>query len=71
MDTLAINLQSWENILIKKLKEKNQLGTTDIAELWKVTTRTARTRLRKMMEKGIIIRIGTSAKDPYAVFKLK
>ncbi|MBS0290267.1 MAG: putative DNA binding domain-containing protein [Proteobacteria bacterium] len=70
-DTSAINLEQWEKILIEKLKEKHQLGTTEIAEFWEVTTRTARTRLKKMAEKDLIIRIGTSPKDPYAVFKLK
>lgn len=71
VDTVAIALQSWETMLIEELKEKQQLGTTEVAKFWGVTTRTARTRLKKMIDKGIIVRIGTSAKDPYAIFKVK
>lgn len=71
VDTVAIDLQSWETTLIEELKEKQQLGTTEVAKFWCVTTRTARTRLKKMIDKGIIVRIGTSEKDPYAVFKVK
>lgn len=71
IENFVINLVLWEKLLIKELEQKNQLGTMDIAKLWDVTTRTARTRLKKMVEIGLINRIATSSKDPYAVFKLK
>lgn len=71
VNTLAANLELWEQSLIEKLTHQNKLNTTEIARLWKVTTRTARTRLKKMLGDGIIDRIATSAKDPSAVFKLK
>ncbi len=71
VETLAIKPESWEQLLIEKLTQQNSLSTTEIAKLWKVTTRTARTRLKKMIETGLINRVATSAKDPYAVFKLK
>lgn len=71
IDTPAVNLTSWEKELLEKLSLELELSTTEIAKLWKVTTRTARTRLKKMVEIGLINRIATSVKDPYAVFKIK
>lgn len=71
INTLAIKLELWEQRLMEKLAQKDSLSTTAIAKLWKVTTRTARTRLKKMIEEGLLNRVATSAKDPYAVFKLK
>lgn len=69
-DTLAVNLELWEQQLIEKLTQQNHLSTTEIAKLWKVTTRTARTKLKKIVENGIINRVATSIQDPHAVFKL-
>ncbi len=71
VETLAVSLAPWEKLLMEKLVQKNQLGTTEIAKLWRVTPRTARTRLKQMIEMDLIRRFATSAKDPYAVFKLK
>lgn len=65
------SLSSWEKLLLERLAGSDELGTDDIAKLWNVTTRTARTRLKKMVEEGLILRIATSKKDPYAVFKRK
>lgn len=71
VDKLAVDLATWEKELLEKLILEQQLSTTEIAKIWKVTTRTARTRLKKMVEMGLINRITTLAKNPYAVFKLK
>lgn len=70
-DVTIIALAAWEEQLIAKLTKETQLGTTEIAKFWNVTTRTARTRLKKMLEMNFIDRVGTSSKDPHAVFKLK
>ncbi len=70
-DIAATELAIWENQLMKRLAKRKQLGTTEIAKLWNVTTRAARNRLKKMVDMGLINRVATSLKDPYAVFKLK
>jgi len=64
-------LEPWEQILLSELRAKEQLTPTSIAELWGVTTRTARTRLNKMVELGRIVRVATAPKDPHVVFRLK
>lgn len=66
----AVKHELWEQQLIEELARQKQLSTIEIAKLWKVTPRTARTRLKIMIENGIINRIATSAKDPYSVSKL-
>lgn len=63
-------LTPWEKSLLRELEMEKKLGTTAIAKLWQVSTRTARSRLAKMVDLGLIIRVATSPKDPYAVFKL-
>ena len=56
--------------MLDLLRHEDKLSTSEIAKFWNVTTRTARTRLKKIVEKGIINHVATSIKDPYAVFKL-
>lgn len=64
-------LEPWEETLLLELKAKEQLTPMAIAELWGVTTRTARTRLNKLVELGRIVRIATSPKDPHVVFRIR
>ena len=62
---------SWEELLIEKLKAGSVMTSKDAAILWNVTTRTARQRLKTMVDKKIIQRIATSEKDPRATFVLE
>ena len=70
IDSLAHQLEAWEQSLLNHLKKKDKLSTNEIAKFWGVSTRTARTRLKKMVERKTINRVATSPQDPYAVFKL-
>ena len=60
-----------EQILINHLLKHDTIQTSKAAKLWKLSDRAARTRLSKMLKEGIITRISTSPKDPYAVYVLK
>lgn len=60
----------WQEQLISVLSEKQSLRTKEIADIWKVTTRTARTRLRTLQSVGLIKRIATTMKDPNAIYIL-
>lgn len=66
-----VKLHPWEEILLQRLKDIGPITPKEAAKLWKVTTRTARQRLKVMMEEGIVQRIATSGKDPRAVFILR
>lgn len=63
-------LVSWEAILIDLLTEGRSITTKEAAKTWKVSDRTARTRLKAMTESGRLQRVATSLKDPFAVFIL-
>ncbi|HEU64882.1 MAG TPA: hypothetical protein ENH96_05820 [Chlamydiae bacterium] len=63
-------LEKWEIKLLDFLKKHNEITTIQAAELWKISDRAARTKLKKMIESKLIQRIGTSIKDPKAIFKL-
>ena len=61
---------SWESLLIEQLKNKGSITPKGAADLWNITTRAARSRLKKMVEEGVIHRIASSEKDPKATFIL-
>ncbi len=61
----------WEEVLLSYLQQTKSITTKDAARLWRVTDRTARSRLKVMAKEGAIQRIGTSEKDPRAIFILK
>lgn len=65
-----ILVNTWEKKLINYLQENESIKSQEAAKLWKISDRATRTRLKKMMENGIIMRISTSEKDPQAVFVL-
>ncbi len=61
----------WEEVLIDHLEEKQSITTKEAARIWNVSDRTARTRLKVMIESGRIQRIATSEKDPFAIFIIR
>ena len=65
-----ILMNSWEKKLINYLQINESIKSKEVAKLWKISDRATRTRLKKMIENGIIMRISTSEKDPQAVFVL-
>jgi ATP-dependent DNA helicase RecG len=59
-----IALGPWEIVLVKYLKKHEKISTKEAALLWNVTGRTARLRLIKLIDEGIIQKTGTSLRDP-------
>lgn len=57
-------LEQWQKELINHLKKKKKISSKEAAELWNVTVRAALTRLTKLVNMGIIQKIGTSSRDP-------
>lgn len=64
-------LQIWEKILIDYLDEKQSITTKEAAKIWNVSSRTARSRLRAMLESGRLQRLATSENDPLAIFVVR
>lgn len=63
-------LLHWQEQVIDYLQTNRKISTKEATLLWNVTSRTARDRLKLVAELGLIKKIGTSAKDPYAVYIL-
>lgn len=59
-----IELKDWQQEFINYLKEHKSVSTQEAAVFWLVTTRTARTRLLRLIDLGLITMIGTSSRDP-------
>lgn len=64
-------LLPWEKVLIDYLAKQPSVTTKEAAKIWKVSDRTARTRLKAMTESGRLQRIATSEKDPFAIFVIR
>jgi ATP-dependent DNA helicase RecG len=63
-------VRPWQEKIIEYLKANGQASSKEAAKLWKINARTARERLKQLVEAGIIKKIGTSPHDPYAVYVL-
>jgi len=63
--------EEWHRPIIEYLKLNKEIFPKKAQELWKVTSRTASSRLKKMCEEGILIEISTSRFDPQKKFSLR
>jgi len=66
-----MNLKRWNSRRMQKIKHLANypsITTKEVAKIWRVSDRTARTRLKAMVELGRLQRIATSEKDPFATF---
>lgn len=59
-----------EKEFLANLKEKEKISTKEAAEFWKIASRNALIRLKRLVEKGMIKKIGTSPQDPYGKYVL-
>ena len=59
-----ITIESWGKSLFVHLEKKGAITTKEAAKIWKVSTRTARVRLKSLQDRGFILRLGTSENDP-------
>jgi len=63
-------LESWQRKFIEHLQKKESVSTKQAAAFWKMSSRNARIRLKQLIDKGLIKKIGTSAKDPQSRYVL-
>ena len=64
-------LQGWQKELVDYLKENKTISTHEAASLFKISVRSTRVRLRKMVNEGIISEVATNPTDPKKEFILK
>lgn len=63
-------VRPWQQKIIEHIKVHGRISAKEAAVLWKINIRTTREKMKQLINDGIIQRIGTSAKDPYAVYIL-
>ena len=64
-------IEEWHKPIIEYLKIHKEILPKKAQELWKVTSRTASSRLKKMCEEGMLVEISTGRFDPQKKFSLR
>ena len=64
-------LPDWHATLMAHITIHQQIATREAAYIWGTSDRTARTRLRKLVDQGQLAEIGTGPRDPKKVYVLK
>ena len=67
----APSIPEWQEQLERYLIEKEEISTKDVAQLWNLSDRAVRARLRKLVSDSILAEIGTGPKDPRRTYVLK
>lgn len=68
--THKIVLDSIQKNFLDFLKHKERVSSKEAAEFWGVTSRSALMRLNKLLDLGLVKRIGTSTNDPHSKYIL-
>jgi len=67
----ARTIPDWHSRLLEHLAEKGEITTKEAANIWKTSDRTARTRLRKLVNDKILAEVATGPRDPKKTYVLK
>lgn len=62
-------LLSWQTAILKNLESNERINAKEAQKLWKISDRSTRIRLNKMLQAGLLIEISTSRFDPQKYFK--
>lgn len=62
--------ESWHIPIIEYIQQHGKISAMEAEKLWKLTRRTATSRLKKMCQAGILIELSTGPFDPYKTFIL-
>jgi predicted HTH transcriptional regulator len=65
------HLPAWHADLLAALSAAPTISTREATLLWGVSDRAARTRLRQLVERGVLAEIGTGPHDPRRVYVLR
>lgn len=66
-----IGVEKWQKQIIEYLKMHKEIWPKHAQELWKVTSRTTSSRLKKLCAQGILVEISTGPFDPQKKFSLR
>jgi predicted HTH transcriptional regulator len=60
----------WQHSVVEYVGKNKEITGKQAQKLWKVTGRTATSRLKMLCQAGILVEIATSSYDPYKTFRL-
>lgn len=60
----------WHIPIVEHIQHNGKISAMEAEKLWKVTRRTATTRLKKMCQEGLLVELSTGSFDPYKTFIL-
>jgi predicted HTH transcriptional regulator len=63
--------EGWELRLLEHIGREGGVQTREAAEIWETSPRTARTRLKKLVESGDLTVVGSGPRDPNRKYVLK
>lgn len=66
-----VSTRSWELQLVEYLRIHQEISSKQAADLWRISQRGARTKLRVLIEDKIITKIATNPYDPKTVYVLQ
>jgi ATP-dependent DNA helicase RecG len=64
-------MSSPQKRLIEHLSSVGELSSHEAAEFWNIGIRSTRKRLKKLVDEGLIVRIGTSRNDPGSTYVIR
>jgi ATP-dependent DNA helicase RecG len=64
-------INSSQKKLIEHLSSVGELSSQEAAEFWNIDIRSTRKRLKKLVDEGLIVRIGTSRNDPGSTYVIR
>lgn len=65
-----VEIEPKEQKVITFLKKNKKVSTKEAAAIWDIDPRNARNRLKKLVDAGMIKKVGTSSKDPKGAYVL-
>lgn len=61
-------IKVWQQKLLAYITLHGHASTREAAQLWNLTPRAARDRIKQMVLMGLLVKISTAPKDPHAVY---
>lgn len=68
--TRKMALEPWQKTFLTHLRSVGQIRAKDAALFWGIDVRNARKRLKKLLEEGVIVKIGTTKNDPQSKYSI-
>ena len=66
-----VTVHDWQKRFLEHLYSRGELSTHEAAKFWDVDIRSARKRLKKLLDECLVSKIGISKNDPYSKYILR